>query len=58
METFEVPEDLSLEKFMGSSFGVYQGEPVHIKVWFHADVAGYIKERILTILKNAVDPTI
>jgi len=45
-ETFEVPEDFSLEDFMGPSFGVYQGEPVHIKVWFHPDVAGYIKEKI------------
>jgi predicted DNA-binding transcriptional regulator YafY len=45
-ETFEVPEDFSLEKFMGPSFGVYQGEPVHIKIWFHPDVAGYIKEKI------------
>ena len=41
-----MPEDFSLEKFMGPSFGVYQGEPVHIKVWFHPDVAGYIKEKI------------
>jgi len=45
-ETFEVPEDFSLEDFIGPSFGVYQGEPVHIKVWFHPDVAGYIKEKI------------
>ncbi len=45
-ETFEIPEDFNLEKFVGSSFGVYQGEPVHTKVWFHADVAGCIKEKI------------
>ena len=45
-ETFEIPEDFNLEKFVGSSFGVYQGERVYIKVWFHADVAGYIKEKI------------
>ncbi|MCG6878840.1 MAG: transcriptional regulator [Deltaproteobacteria bacterium] len=45
-ENFEIPEDFSLENFMASSFGVYQGEPVHIKVWFHPDVAGYIKEKI------------
>ena len=45
-ETFEVPEDFSLEDFMGVSFGVYQGEPAHIKVWFHPDVVGYIKEKI------------
>jgi len=45
-KTFEVPEDFSLEKFMGPSFGVYQGPPIKIKVWFHPDVAGYIKEKI------------
>ena len=44
-ETFEIPEDFSLEKFTGSSFGVYQGAPVHIKVSFHPDVAGHIKEK-------------
>ena len=45
-ETFEIPEDFSLEKFTGLSFGVYQGEPTYIKVWFHPDVSGYIKEKI------------
>ena len=25
-------EDFSLDDFVGRSFGVYQGEPVHIKV--------------------------
>jgi len=41
-----VPEDFSLDDFIGSSFGVYQGPPVLIKVWFHPEVAGYIKEKI------------
>jgi predicted DNA-binding transcriptional regulator YafY len=45
-EAFLVPEDFSLDDFMGSSFGVYQGPPIQIKVWFHPDVAGYIKEKI------------
>jgi len=45
-ETFKVPEDFNLDDFMGSSFGVYQGPPIPIKVWFHPDVAGYIKEKI------------
>jgi len=45
-EIFEVPEDFSLEEFVGPSFGVFQGEPIHIKVWFSPDVAGYIKEKI------------
>jgi len=31
---------------MRSSFGVYQGPPIHIKVRFHPDVTGYIKEKI------------
>ena len=44
--TFEVPEDFNIEEFMGSSFGVFQGEPIRIKVWFSADIAGYIKEKI------------
>ena len=45
-EDFEIQEDFSLKKFIASSFGVYQGEPVYIKVWFHPDVAGYIKEKV------------
>jgi len=45
-EIFEVPEDFSLEEFVGPSFGVFQGAPIHIKVWFSPDVAGYIKEKI------------
>jgi len=45
-ESFEVREDFTLEDFMGPSFGVYQGESINIKVWFHPDVAGYIKEKI------------
>ena len=45
-DTFEVPEDFSLDEFTGPSFGVFQGEPVKVRVWFHPDVAGYIKEKI------------
>jgi len=45
-ETFKVPEDFNLDDFMGSSFGVYHAPPILIKVWFHPDVAGYIKEKI------------
>jgi predicted DNA-binding transcriptional regulator YafY len=45
-DTFEVPEDFSLDEFTGPSFGVFQGEPVKVRVWFHPDAAGYIKEKI------------
>lgn len=45
-EAFEIPQDFHLEEFLGPSFGVFQGEPVKVKVWFSPDVAGYIKENI------------
>jgi len=45
-EDFEIPEDFNFEEFIQPSFGVYQGQPVTIKVWFHPDVAGYIEEKI------------
>jgi predicted DNA-binding transcriptional regulator YafY len=44
--TFEIPEDFSFEEFIRPSFGVFQGEPIRIKVWFSPEVAGYIKEKI------------
>ena len=45
-DTFEIPEDFSFEEFIRPSFGVFQGEPMRIKVWFSPDVASYIKEKI------------
>jgi len=43
---FEVPEYFDAEDFMRTSFGVFRGEPQKVKVWFDAEVAEYIKERI------------
>ncbi|MGD8762190.1 MAG: transcriptional regulator [Desulfobacteraceae bacterium] len=45
-ESFVVPEDFDVDEFMQSSFGVFQGESVNVKIWFSSDVAGYIRERI------------
>jgi predicted DNA-binding transcriptional regulator YafY len=45
-ESFEVAEDFDFEDFMRPSFGVYQGKPVKVKIWFSPDAAGYIKEKI------------
>ena len=45
-ECFEIPEDFNFEEFIQPSFGVYQGPPVTIKVWFHEDVTGFIEEKI------------
>jgi len=45
-DSFEIPEDFSFEEYIRPSFGVFQGEPIRIKVWFSPEVAGYIKEKI------------
>lgn len=45
-EDFEIPEDFDFEAFMKPSFGVFRGEPVKVKIWFSADIAGYIREKI------------
>jgi len=45
-ESFEVAEDFDFEEFLKPSFGVYQGEPVKVRIWFSSDAAGYIKEKI------------
>ncbi len=45
-ENFEIPEDFSLEKFVAPSFGVFQGKPVTVRVWFSPEVAGYVQEKI------------
>jgi predicted DNA-binding transcriptional regulator YafY len=44
-ETFEMPEDFNVDEFMKSSFGVFHGEPVRVRIWFAADVAEYIREK-------------
>jgi len=56
-DTFEIPEDFSFEEFIGPSFGVFQGQPIHIKVWFSSDVAGYIKEKIWHDTQEIEDQT-
>ena len=44
-ETFKVSEDFNIDDFMKSSFGVFQGEPVRVRIWFAADIAEYIREK-------------
>jgi len=45
-ERFEVPADFNVDEFMKASFGIFHGQPVHVKVFFTSDVAGYIKEKV------------
>jgi hypothetical protein len=37
--------DFTLEKSC-ASFGVFQGEPIRIRVWFAVHIAGYIAEKV------------
>ena len=45
-ERFEMPDDFNIDEFMKSSFGVFHGDPVQVRIWFAADVAEYIREKI------------
>jgi predicted DNA-binding transcriptional regulator YafY len=44
-EIFEMPQDFDFNAFMKSSFGVFHGQPVRVRIWFAADIAGYIREK-------------
>lgn len=44
-EPFSPPQDFDAEEFMKSSFGVFQGDPVRVRIHFSAEVAGYISEK-------------
>ncbi len=45
-ESFETPENFNIDEFMRSSFGVFHGEPVRVRVWFAAEIAEYIGEKV------------
>lgn len=44
-QVFEKPEGFNAEEFMKSSFGVFKGGILCVKVRFAPDVAGYIREK-------------
>jgi len=45
-ENFRLPEEGVVDGFMETSFGVFRGESVHVKIRFAPEVAGYIGEKI------------
>jgi predicted DNA-binding transcriptional regulator YafY len=57
-ESFNRPDEGIVDGFMETSFGVFRGESVHVKICFAPDVAGYIGEKTwhatqkLTPMKN------
>jgi len=44
-ESFRLPEEGVVDGFMESSFGVFRGTSVHVKIRFDPKVAGYIGEK-------------
>lgn len=45
-ETFKIPDGFDAEVFMKSSFGVFQGEPIRVRIRFSPKAAGYVQEKI------------
>ena len=45
-ESFETPENFNIDEFMRSSFGVFHGAPVRVRIWFAAEIADYIGEKV------------
>ena len=44
-EKFQMPAEFNVDEFMKSSFGVFQGQLVQVRVLFSADIADYIREK-------------
>lgn len=53
-ERFGMPADFNIDDFMKSSFGVFHGETVKSRIWFAAEVAEYIGEKIWHETQNIV----
>ena len=45
-DKFDLPDDFDATAYMASSFGVYRGEPVKVRIRFSPQVAGYVSEKI------------
>jgi len=45
-ERFELPPNFDIDAFMQHSFGVFNGDPTPVTIWFASEVAGYVKEKI------------
>ncbi len=44
-ERFEIPGDFSISEFLNVPFGLFQGEPITVKVIFDKELSNYIQRR-------------
>jgi predicted DNA-binding transcriptional regulator YafY len=45
-EGFDVPSDFNVSEYARGAFGIAGGKPVNVELFFGAEMAGYIRERI------------
>ncbi len=45
-DSFDVSQDFDLDAFFKPCFGLFQGKPEKVKIWFSPERAGYIAEKI------------
>jgi predicted DNA-binding transcriptional regulator YafY len=44
-DRFEYPRDYRPERITEGAFGLIRGEPTHVRIWFHPQVARYVQRR-------------
>lgn len=54
-QTFQIPKCFDMDVLSESSFSVFHGPPVWVKICFSKDVAGYIKEKTLQSTQEITD---
>jgi len=45
-ETFSLPDGLDIDERLSASFGVFLGDRQTVRIWFSANAAGYIREKV------------
>lgn len=56
-QSFKIPKNFDMDTFSKSSFGVFHGDPVRVKICFSKKVAGYIKEKIWHTTQTITEKT-